>query len=145
MTASKEFTPQYVPGPHVIVYKTKSNYDKLVPVDLNDSMTQISSYPAPSDVVTPNGYATPTPLHNGYLLDNRGIGKTAAFLNMTYEEYARLPALLSPKAMLDRIVDKDPIIEMYDCGTKTAFSDVIAQLNELIDNKKLENVCRKIK
>src|SRR5436309_2146351 len=88
--AMKDFTPQYIPGPHAMVYKTKANYSKLVPVDMSDDKTQIASYPAPTDVVSGSGYATPTQLHSGYLLDNRGIGKNAAFLKLTYEEYAKL-------------------------------------------------------
>src|ERR1017187_6426884 len=77
--SNQEFTPQYIPGPHVVVYKTKANYNNLVPVELTDDKTKIVSYPDPKDVKTENGYSLPSSLNNGYLLDNRGIGKNAAF------------------------------------------------------------------
>src|ERR1039458_8963912 len=89
----QDFTPQYIPGPHVVVYKTKANYNNLVPVELTDDKTKIVSYPDPKDVKTENGYSLPSSLNNGYLLDNRGIGKNAAFLKITYEEYAKLQTL----------------------------------------------------
>jgi hypothetical protein len=141
----KAFSPQYVPGPHVMVYKTKANYDKLVPVELSDDKTQITSYPDPKDIRNDNGYQYPTPLHNGYLLDNRGIGKNAAFLKITYEEYAELQTPPSLKELLSMILDKDPLLELIDCGSLSAFPDMPAQLNEQIDNNKLRINCKVIK
>jgi hypothetical protein len=142
---TNEFKPQYVPGPHAMVYRTKADYSKLVPVELSDDKTQITSYPAPTDITSENGFQTPTPLNNGYLLDNRGIGKNVAFLKITYEQYAKLPTAPTLKEMMTMIADKDPLTELIDCGTKTAFTDINAQLNQMIDSKKLRSICKVIK
>ncbi len=37
-------------GPPALVYKTRADYDKLVPVIMNDAKTVIVSYPHPNDV-----------------------------------------------------------------------------------------------
>ncbi|MDP3442356.1 MAG: hypothetical protein Q8T08_05795 [Ignavibacteria bacterium] len=126
----------------LLVYKTKANYNNLVPVILSADKTEIISYPHPDDIKTGNKYSIPVILHNGYLLDQRGIGKNVAFLNMTYEEYAKLKVVPTIKELYNLIVDKDPLIELCNCGTKYAFSDPINQLNELIDSNKLKTICK---
>lgn len=118
--------------PSVIVYKTRKNYNNLVPVTLDPTASRIVSMPDPSDVHRGDGYATPTELENGYLLDNRGISKHSAFLSYTYEEYAALDSLPSLDELMSRIVDKHPIIEMWDCGKPARFNDKIEGVNELI-------------
>src|SRR2546423_15562709 len=85
------FIPQFTPGPPVLVYKTKTDYTNYVPVILSDDKTRIISYPDPKDIQN----SAPVKLKNGYLLDNRGISKNAAFLNWTYAKYSKLPATLS--------------------------------------------------
>jgi hypothetical protein len=143
--SSQEFTPQYIVGPHVVIYKTKADYNNLVPVELSDDKTAIVSYPDPQDVKTATGYAIPTSMNKGYLLDNRGIGKNAAFLKMTYEEYANLKTLPTITELYNMIVEKDPLTELCDCGNKIAFTDVKTQINQLIDGGKLRTTCKTIK
>lgn len=79
------------------------------------------------------------------MLDNREIGENVAFLNMTYEEYAKLKEVPTLKELYGLIIDKDPLIELCNCGVKTVFTDQVKQLNELIDNKKLRTICKIIK
>ena len=129
----------------ILVYKTKANYNNLVPVILSDDKTEIISYPHPDDIKTGNKYSIPVILHNGYLLDQRGIGKNVAFLNITYEEYAKLKEIPTIKDLYHLIVDKDPLIELCNCGSKNAFSDPVNQLNELIDSNKIRIICKSIK
>ena len=129
----------------ILVYKTKANYNNLVPVILSEDKLEIVSYPHPDDIKTGNKYSVPIILHNGYLLDQRGIGKNVAFLNMTYEEYAKLKVIPTIKELYNLIVDKDPLIELCNCGNKNAFSDPVSQLNELIDSNKLRAKCKTIK
>lgn len=143
--AENEFTPQFVPGPPTIIYKTVKDYSANVPVLLSDDKSKVVSYPHPKDIAVGGGYPLPTPLHEGYLLDNRGIGKNVAFLKWTYEEYARLTAVPSLDELYSMILDKDPLVELCDCGNKKAFSDAPKQLNQLIDSKKLRTVCKAIK
>ncbi|MEJ8804393.1 hypothetical protein [Pontibacter sp. H249] len=140
------FTPSFTPGPPALVYKTKADYQNLVPVVLSDDKTSIVSYPHPSDIRAMGvKQAKPAILNSGYLLDNKGIQKNVAFLNITYEEYAKLDTAPSLENMYDMIVDKDPLTELCDCGNKQALSDPRSQLNHLIDEGTLRDKCRVIK
>jgi hypothetical protein len=126
--------------PPTIVYKTKKNYDKNVAVYLSEDKKHITGYPDPVDV---SQRSYPTPLKDGYLLDNRGIGKNTAFISMTYEEYAALKKVLSVAELYNMIIDDDPILEMYNCGNHAKYKNIIDDLNQLID-KKFKG-CQKIK
>ncbi len=134
-----------VTGPHAIVYKTKANYKRLVPVVLSEDKSRIESYPDPHDVKAGGSAMLPTELHKGYLLDNRGIGANTAFLKMTWEKYAALPTVPSTDELYKMIIDKDPFSSICDCGSKRSFKRPAADLNKLIDSKKLLKTCKPIK
>jgi len=125
--------------PPVIIYKTVKNYNKNVAIYLSEDKKTITGYPAPTDVSAEN---YPTPLKNDYLLDNRGIGKNIAFISLTYEEYAALKKVPSVSEFEKMIIDRNPIKEMYYCGTRGTYSDV-SELNRLIDNKFKD--CQRVK
>ena len=137
--------PKFVPGPPTMVYKTSSMYDNNVIVLLNDDRTQVVSYPDPADIRGASGYPIPLRLANGYLLDQRGINKNAAVLTITYQEYARLERAPSRSELFAMILDSNPLIELCDCGTRTAFTSVESQLNALIQNNVLRSTCRVVK
>lgn len=141
----KKFQPQYTPGPQVLVYKTKKDYSNLVPVILSDDKTEIISYPHPSDLSVGNGLPFPTILNNNYLLDNRGININVAFLKLTYQEYSELKSIPTLKELFDYILDDNPLIELCDCGNRTAFSDPVKELNLMISKDKLREICKAIK
>jgi hypothetical protein len=145
MDKQQDVVLQFTPGPPTLVYKTKADYNNLVPVILSDDKTKIVSYPHPSDVKTESGFLLPVLLNGGYLLDTKGIGKNVAFLKMTYEEYSKLGNTPPLVELYNQIIDKDPLTELCDCGNKKAFTDIINQLNYLIDNKKLRSVCKVVK
>jgi hypothetical protein len=132
----------FTDGPPAFVYKTKADYQKLVPVLLSDDKTTIVSYPHPDDLKNAGGYLMPTPLQNGYWLDNRGINKNVAFLKLTYEQYAALEAVPSLSELYSMIVDKEPLSELYNCGNRNAFSNAEAELNQIISNGSLKKKCR---
>jgi hypothetical protein len=143
---TETFKPDFnTSAPPVLVYKTKADYSQLVPVLLSDDKTEIVSYPHPTDLKTGSGYPLPAILHSEYLLDNRGINKNVAFIKLTYQEYAKLEKAPSLKELYSLIIDKDPLNELCNCGTKNAFSDVQKQVNLLIDKKTLKSVCKVIK
>lgn len=137
--------PGRAPGPHALVYKTKGDYQNLVPVLLSDDKTEIVSYPHPKDLVAGGNLLLPTALNGGYMLDNRGIGKNVAFLRLTYPEYAALPSVPTLKELYGYILDKDPLEELCDCGNKSAFADIRKQLNELINKGTMRSTCTTIK
>lgn len=126
-----------------LVYKTKTNYNNLVPILLSDDKTEIVMYPAPTDVYYQGKLALPTQLKQGYLLDNRGIGKNVAFIKLTYKEYSKLKKAPSLKELYTMIVDKEPLLEIYNCGNRENFSNLIEQLNQIIEEGKLTEYTKK--
>src|SRR5271154_7202519 len=98
-------------GPATIIYKTRKDYNHLVPVTLNEDKSKIVSYPSPKDVYYKGALAFPTELKKGYLLDNRGVSKNFAFLSLTYEEYSKLPEVPPLSELYSKIVDKEPFTE----------------------------------
>ena len=144
-TSIKEFQPQYTPGPQTMVYKTKRDYSKYVPILLSSDKTEIISYPHPNDLIADNRFLFPTVLNDNYLLDNRGINQHVAFLKLTYQEYTALKSVLTLKELFEYILDDDPLTELCDCGNRAAFSDPIEQLNWMISKDKLRKICKTIK
>lgn len=104
-----------------IIYKTTGSYWQNIPVTLSEDKTQIVSYPHPKDVFFNGKLATPSPLPDGYWLDNRGISTNVAFTSWTYEAYSRLETPPSVSDLFNAIIDKNPIAEMWHCGSRTAF------------------------
>lgn len=124
-----------------IIYKTIKDYSDFVPVIMNADKTEIISYPAPADLFYDGKLAKPTALKNGYLLDNRGITENIAFLSYTYETYSKLKQAPPSEELLLKIIDKNPLLEMYYCGSRIQYSDEIQKFNNLIDNNFSE--CKK--
>jgi len=138
-TAKKSETMQNdslisIPGPKVIIYKTTKDYSQLVPVTLSEDKMSVESYPDVKDVYFNGILAYPTLLNNGYLLDNRGINKNVAFLNLTYEEYSKLPKTPSPQQLLEMISDSNPLVIMYNCGPRSKYKNIEQELNSKIDS-----------
>jgi hypothetical protein len=133
-----------VPGPPCIIYKTRDNFSALVPVELTADRSRLASFPDVADIYRAGDLAYPTPLHNGYLLDNRGIGPNVAFLKYTYEDYRKFDGTPSASELFDAISETDPLLEMYQCGNRSQYNDAVSELNAMIDSGKLAG-CRKLK
>ncbi len=139
MIGEKEAVGSVTPG--LVIYKTAGNYNDKVPVNLNNSKNALSSYPDPKDLISGGVLMTPTILHKGYLRDNRGIGTNTAFTNYTYSQYSKLPSVPSATDLLNSIIDKDPLTELWTCPP-----DLTGEtLNQLIDNNKLTSSCTRLK
>ena len=123
----------FAPGPQAVIYKTVKDYADLIPVIMDDSKTKIISYPSPTDIYYNGKLAKPTVLKNGYLLDNRGINGNVAFLSYTYEEYSKLTGVPTMSEMLGKIVNRQPLVEMIDCGLRTQYKEEVKELNMLIN------------
>ncbi len=136
---------QKMASPHLLVYKTKKNYNKNVPVILSEDKKHIISYPAPSDLKVDNKYAVPTKLKRGYLLDNRGIGLNVAFIKLTYAQYAKLAQAPDPDVLYNMIIDKDPLTELIDCGNKYDMKDPVNEINAKIKKGELRKDYKVIK
>ena len=112
--------------PHIIIYKMKADYSNLVPVTMNPQRTVITSYPAKSDI---RPSAKPVALNDGWYLDRRGIGPNTVFTDYTYEQYANLEKTPSVSELMEHIIEKHPLLDLYDCGTQPLSTD---ELNEVI-------------
>lgn len=122
-----------VPGPKAIIYKTRADYSQLVPVTLSEDKKAIVSYPDVKDVYHQGKLATPARLHNGWLLDNRGITKDVAFISLSYDEYAKKEKTPDADELFSLIIDKDPLTNMVECGLRSDYQDIENDLNKLID------------
>ena len=130
--------------PPCIIYKTKADYSNQVPVILSDDKMTISSYPDISDIRKQGDKVYPVALVNGFLLDNRGIGPNVAFLDITYDEYVKYSKSPGPEDLFKQILDADPLLEMYQCGNRYQYEEMVAELNQLIEAEIFSN-CKKLK
>jgi hypothetical protein len=129
--------------PITVIYKTKANYSRLVPIGLSDDKSQIVSYPHPKDVVIDSSIVYPVSLGENYWLDKIGIGANVAYLGVGLKEYAELNEPLSMETMMSLIIEKDPLIKLCDCGPR--LNDInITVLKDLIKNKNLNEKCKTI-
>ena len=155
VSCTKKVTPQgsssypkvkqaSIPSAPCIIYKTKADYSKYVPVMLSEDKKNIVSYPDIKDIYYKGNLANPTELKDGFLLDNRGIGPDAAFLNITYEAYRDLSKTPSIGELMNLILDKDPITEMFQCGYRSQYADPEKELNNIISSGNLKN-CKRLK
>jgi hypothetical protein len=131
-------------NPATIIYKTKGDYSKYIPVILSDDKSQIISYPSPKDIFYNGELAYPAKLSDGYLLDNRGVNLNSVFIKITYDEYSKLDAVPSLDYLYNLIIDKDPFTEMYNLGNRYQYKDEVNDINKIISNKDL-NFYKKIK
>ncbi len=144
MTTDEDFAPSYVPGPPTIIYKTKKDYSQNVPVILNDEKTKIVAYFSPKDFIKNGEIVYPTKLENGYLLDNLGINENVAFTSYKIDTYTKTMRMITVKDLFEHIIDKDPLLEMYNCGNRSTYKDVVAEINRAIKNGQLSK-CKKLK
>jgi hypothetical protein len=114
----------------IVIYKTTRDFSDFVPVIMNREKTVIVSYPDRMDISEVN---KPTALINGYLLDNRGINENVAFLKFTYEAYKNLGKNPTREELINLIQEKYPLSEMYFCGNRSSYQDLIPELNALIE------------
>lgn len=126
----------------LVIYKTKADYSNNIPITLNDKKDKIVSYPSIKDVIINGQPALPDKLVNGFLLDNIGVSPNTVYTSYTFDEYAQLIEIPAIEELKKRIIDYDPIIEMYNCGKRVDFKTT-KDINNLIKNK-LKN-CIKLK
>jgi hypothetical protein len=133
-----------VSSPPCIIYRTRSDYSMYVPVTLSADKSKIVSYPDIKDIYFNGKLSVPSLLVDGFLLDNRGIGLQVAFLSYTYEEYSRLSSTPPATDLMNILLDKDPLVEMYQCGQRSQYTDIEQELNVLITSGEL-TTCKKLK
>jgi len=121
-------------GP-VIVYKTRSDYQDKVSVQLSKDRKSLTCHPGQVDAVRQK----PIELENGYLL-KRMCGD--AFLSITIDDYANSTQTFSNTDLLNLVIDSDPYTEKYECCECTGLDT--AKINNLIRNNQLGK-CKDIK
>lgn len=132
-------------GAPVFIYKTRNNYIDNVPVILSADKKSIVSYPHPNDLKTGDTFLKPVKLKKGYLLDNKGINEHVAFLKLTYEEYSQLDAPPDINNLKSLVLDDNPLTELYYCGKRSDFDDLIDQLNKTIKRGELDKKYKQLK
>ncbi len=125
--------------PPAVVYKTKNDYFDKVPVILSDDKTRVVSFPDPRDLKINGEFVYPSRLENGYLLDNRGINQNAGFLKFSYEQYCNMDNIPTADRLFDYITDSNPFTEIYKCGYRVNYQDIIGDLNALISSGKIKD------
>jgi hypothetical protein len=147
-TKAQEIIEKQAAVPHLYLYKTKADYRMNVPVTLSDDKKRIISYPDPKDfrvvlnrLVLGKDYI-PAKLHNGYLLDKRGIGKNAAFLKYTFKQYAKLKNFPKPEDLMKEILDDNPLTFYCDLGPAEGYKSAAKEINEHIDDNRLNAICK---
>ncbi len=123
----------------LVIYKTKKDYSNNIPVILNEAKDKIISYPAIGDIYFNGEIAYPIALENGFLLDNLGINTNSVFTSYTFEEYSKLQKVPTIKEFMDRIIDKDPFSEIYNCGKRVDFKTT-DEVNSFIKIKLDESI-----
>jgi hypothetical protein len=141
----KPVSTKHNAAPSLVVYKTKKDYSNNVPIILSADKHTIVSYPDPQTIKSGDHYPVPTKLKKGYLLDNRGININVAYLKLTYAQYAALPKALPAAEMMKMIIDKNPLKEMCNCGSRYAFNNATADLDSIIETGKLKKTCKVLK
>ncbi len=131
-----------VSAPPVVIYKTHTDYSKYVPVILSDDRTKVVSYPDIKDIYFEGKLAYPTALTCGYWLDNRGIGPHVAFIKLTYDDYAKLPATPSAIDLFAMLLDANPLCTMYQLGNRRDYKDPVAEINHIIKKHELKKYKR---
>lgn len=137
-------SPAFTPGPPTYVYKTTADFSDKVPVGLSENGQTIVSFPHPGDLLKGEVLALPTQLAKGYWLDNRGIAPNTAFIDMTYEQYSKLPTPPSVDSLMKMVIDPHPFKVLYNCGNRNTFENAAQQINALITNRQLKKRCKKI-
>lgn len=132
-------------SPRVLVYRTKIDHADHVPVLLSADHTRIISYPAPTDLKTANGLPVPTPVGQGYLLDNRGISRDVAYLGITWAEYAALPEAPALEKLDALIIDRDPLTELWEGDRRANIADPVKEVSAWVAAGELEKHCKRLK
>lgn len=115
----------------LIIYKTKADYANNIPIILDDKKNIVVSYPALKDVFFNGELARPTKLKNGYFLDNFGISTNSVFTSFSFEEYSKLEKVPSIDELKNKIIEKNPFIEIWNCGNRNDYK-TIDEVNDII-------------
>lgn len=116
----------------IIIYRTKADYSQLVPITLSEDGQQVVSYPAPTDLMRGQDYTLPTPLADGWLLDNRGITPHSVFIRLSYAEYGALERSPSTEELLQLVVDPNPFVSIVLCDRQQIDDPTPKKLNRYI-------------
>lgn len=123
----------FIPDSPMIIYQTRADYSQYVPVRMNAERTKIISFPLPHELHFQGIPLLPTPLNKGFRLDNIGIGPDVAFLKFTIRQYILLLTPPPVEVMMQHILDSQPLVAMFQCGYRYEYTDLIRDVNVLIE------------
>lgn len=123
-----------------IIYRTRGNYNQLVPIRLANEKTVIARIPIIEEIKAMKEEIEPIVLNNGFLLDRANININSAFIDMTYEDYADLKEVPELSKFFKLIIDDEPFVDFYECENNFT----IEEINLLIDEHKLAEKCNQL-
>lgn len=122
---------------HVVIYKTKKDYNSNVPITYSKKINAITSYPAPSDV-KPLINQRIISLKLGYKLDVIGVNTNTVYTNYTLKEYSELDRAPNLETLTKSIIDYEPYTELYDLGQLDDSNNTIGKINKLIKSGEIK-------
>jgi len=135
----KSISRNYIQNPPLLIYKTKKDYFKNIPIVLTSDKKEIASYPHPIDIFYKNNLAYPTQLVNNYFIDNRGLSVHSVFTNYEYDGFSKLKSVPTEIEFLKNIIDDNPFLELYHCGCRNDYKDEVTTMNQVIRKRLLRN------
>ncbi len=123
-----------------IIYRTRGNYNQLVPIRMANEKTVIATIPIIEEIKAMKEEIEPIVLNNGFLLDRANININSAFINMTYEDYADLKQVPELSEFFKLIIDDEPFVDFYECEQRFTTDEI----NKMIDNKELDMNCQQL-
>jgi hypothetical protein len=69
----------------------------------------------------------------GMFYPDGGIGANVAFLTYTYATYCALAKAPVLNQLMDSLLDRNPLTELWDCGSRSLFKMEVEELNALIE------------
>lgn len=127
---------------HQFVYKQKADYSNKLPVGLSAGKDTILSYPGPKDVLQDTAILYPVKLFKDYWWDRIGVGTNTGYVDIELPQYTLLKEPPALEFLSSKLLEKEPYLEIWDCGTKGAIT--IKEVNDMIMQDSLFKKCKKI-
>lgn len=111
-------------------FRMSGDYASNVAIGVSANGT-LTYFPAPTDITV---NSAPIDLGNGWWLNRQGVGEGYKFTKYTFEEYAALKEVPSPKTLLESIIPGAEVTEIrsFDIPASEAMShldEIKSQLN----------------
>lgn len=140
-TNDKSITMDFIEE-KTIVYRTSKATDNNVPVIVDEDF-QITSYPAPSDVIIDGQLKKPIVLGNNWYIDQIGISRNSAFTGITFEEYSKLNQV-NLTEIEKGILQDIAVYDICKCDASVSYEDIKQAFSNGEHNQFIGANCKRI-